>query len=157
MVDTSPDGKSKLKQETLRPDGRLLRQMEGPFAQAGGHQSKQKAPAQTGNLTPEGNLSLCPPRLEPLRPDQRPSSDRRFPAHTGGPPQTGGPQPKREALSPDERPSAQTEGPSPDGTQTGGPSPNGRFLRPESSHSAQTGASSRNASPITNISVTKNA
>ena len=40
MEGTSPDRKSQLKQKTLRPDGKLLCQLEGPSAQTGGNQRK---------------------------------------------------------------------------------------------------------------------
>ena len=135
-----PDRRPPAQTGGTSPDRGNLSQIGGPSAQNGGPSPRQEAPTQAGgplqteSPSPGGRLfspdcrPLCPPRLEPLRPDGRPSQDRRLPAHTGGPSKTGGP--PVETFSPNGNPSAQTGGPQPRwvasgpaGAQTGGPQP----------------------------------
>ena len=78
MEGTSPDGKSELKQETLRADGKLLLQLESPSTQTGGNQRKQEAPAQTGGFSPDGKHQPRQeehiPNWNPFHPEGKPTS-----------------------------------------------------------------------------------
>ena len=92
MGGTSPDGKAQLKQETFRPDGRLLHQMEGPFPQTGGHRANRRPqPRRQASVQTRGT-----------------SPDSRNPSHIGGLSAQkmvlGGLAPRQEALSPSGRP-----------------------------------------------------
>ena len=126
MEGTSPDGKSQLKQESLRTDGRLLRQLEGPTAQTGGNQRKQESPAQTVGLSPDGKHHYQPRQEEhildwrPFRPKGKPTPRQEALAQAGGPSaQREDPDSGTRLLSPYEGPFARS-GWNPF-AQTGGP------------------------------------
>ena len=154
MEGTSTDGKSQLKQETLRPDGKLLRQLEGTSAQTGGNQRnrrpqpRREASAHTGSISPDRRkifqIGGHSAQKQSPRPGRKPSPSGRT-LHPDGTPRPRKKAPQAQIRGPSVRSGwnlfAQTGRPNPDRrlpAHTGGPSQMGG-ISPNGRPSARTG------------------